>query len=458
MSPNRHPQATAPPEHPKRFPWLPASRPLTRDLAETPEQPRRLGGRSELFRWLAILGPGLIAANAGNDAGGIATYATVGASYGYSLLWMIVVITFSLAVVQEMAARMGAVTGKGLSDLIREQFGVRWTAFAMLTILIANGGTIASEFAGIAAALELFGVSKYISVPVIAIVLWWLVVKGSYRRVERVFLLLTTAFFGYIISAFLAGPDWGQVIRHTLMPSFRLEAGYIYMFVATVGTTITPYMQLFQQSSVVEKGITVAEYPLERLDTLVGVLFSDLISFFIIVATGATLFVHGIQVQTAADAAQALAPLAGPYASALFAAGLFGASMLAAGVLPLATSFAICEAFGWESGVNHDFDEAPVFYSLFTGLIVLGALTTLIPGLPLFQVLVLVQVVNGVLLPVLLVFMMRLTNDRELMGDYVNGPLFNLVAWATTIGVGGLAILLIVVSVILPIVGIHPGS
>jgi Mn2+/Fe2+ NRAMP family transporter len=398
---------------------------------------------------LSVLGPGLIAAAAGNDAGGIATYASVGARYGYELLWMMALITVSLVVVQEMCARMGAVTGKGLSALIREQFGIRWTAFAMLTVLIANGGTVISEFAGIAAALDLLHVSKYLSVPALALVGWWVVVRGSYDRVEKVFLALTLLFFAYVISAFLAGPDWGQAARGLLVPTIRMDREYLLMFVATVGTTITPYMQIILQSSVVEKGVEIKHYRPQFWDVVVGSLFSNVIAGFIIISTAATFAGHPQVIETAEQAARALAPVAGRYATLLFALGLFGASMLAAGILPLSTAFSICEAFGWEAGVSYtSFEEAKEFYTLFTGLIVVGAAVTLIPGLPLIRLLLIVQMVNGLLLPVLLFFIMKLVNDRDVMGEYVNGPAANVVAWTTCVTVAALALTLIVATVV----------
>ncbi|HLG51744.1 MAG TPA: Nramp family divalent metal transporter [Chloroflexota bacterium] len=415
---------------------------------------RRPWRRLPLLSYLAILGPGLIAANAGNDAGGIATYAAAGASLGYELLWMIILITVSLIIVQEMCARMGAVTGKGLSELIREQFGPRWTVFAMLLLLIANGITTMSEFAGIAASLEIFGVTRYLSVPVAALLLWWLVTRGSYEKVERLFLVMTLAFFAYPISAVLAHPDWGAVARHALIPSFRLDRDYIFMFIATVGTTITPYMQIFVQSSVVDKGITVREYHYERVDVIVGSIFGDLISFFIIVCTAATLYTRHVTIETAADAAQALIPVAGPYAGILFGIGLLGASMLAAGVLPVATAFSITEAFGWEKGLSFNPSEAPVFYYLFTSLITIGALITLIPGIPLIQLLLIVQVVNALLLVPLLIFIVKLASDPEVMGQYRNGRLFNALAWATVVSIGALSILYVIVGVLAPLLGI----
>jgi Mn2+/Fe2+ NRAMP family transporter len=436
---------------PKRLPWRAAGRRMPR-LPAVPV--RVLVRRPGWLLYLSLLGPGLISANAGNDAGGIATYASAGATFGYSLLWALALVTVSLIIVQEMAARLGVVTGKGLSDLIRENLGIRWTAFAMLALFIANASTVTSEFAGIAAAGELFGIPKYVLVPLMAAAVWWLVVKGSYRRVERVFLLMTLAFFAYPASAILARPDWGEVLHGFVRPQVHLDIEYLYMFVALVGTTITPYMQLFQQTSVVEKGLTVSEYRYVRLDTITGCLLSDLVAAFIIIATAATLFKAGVRIEDAADAARALAPLAGEYATALFGIGLFGASMLAAGVLPLATAFSISEAFGWEHSLTREWREAPAFYSLFTLLIVGGAAITLIPGLPLFRVLVLVQVINGVLLPVLLFVILRLVNDPELMGEHVNSPVYNLLAWGTALFVAVLSVLTVLATVIAPLLGI----
>src|SRR5215210_1495894 len=361
---------------------------------------RTVARRTGLIGYLAILGPGMIAANAGNDAGGIATYATVGADHGYSLLWVLVPITISLGIVQEMCARMGAVTGKGLADLVRERFGVRWTALVMLALLIANGGVTVSEFVGIAAATELFGVPRYVSVPLAAMSVWWLVVKGSYKRVERVFLVMSLVFLGYIVSAFLARPAWGEIARAIARPSWSFAPAYLFTFVAVVGTTISPYMQVFVQSSVVEKGVTVEDYALTRADVWTGTVFAISIVFFIIISTAATLHVHGIEIESAADAARALEPLAGPYAGMLFAVGLFGASMLAAGVLPLATAYSISEALGFEKGVSRSFREAPIFLGIFTFLVAVGALVAVLPGLPLIRVLLITQVINGLLLPV----------------------------------------------------------
>lgn len=406
---------------------------------------RTLSRRSGLVAYLAILGPGVIAANAGNDAGGIATFASVGADLGYRLLWVLIPITFALGIVQEMCARMGAVTGKGLADLIRERFGVRWTALVMLSLLIANGGVTISEFLGIAAASELFGIPRFVSVPVAAATVWWLVVKGSYRRVERVFLVMSLVFLGYIISAFLAKPVWSDVARALVRPHFDLSAAFLFTFVAVVGTTISPYMQVFVQSSVVEKGVTPEEYRLTRADVWTGTVFAMLIVFFIIVSTAATLHTQSPpqHISTAADAALALKPLAGPYAGMLFAIGLFGASMLAAGVLPLATAYSISEALGFEKGVSRSFREAPIFIGIFTALIIVGAVVAMIPTLPLIDALLNMQVINGLLLPVLLIAILRLVNDREVMGAHTNGPIYNVAAWLTAIIVSALSLFFI---------------
>jgi Mn2+/Fe2+ NRAMP family transporter len=402
--------------------------------------------RRRLLAYIAILGPGMITANAGNDAGGIATFASVGADFGYSLLWILIPITISLGIVQEMCARMGAVTGKGLADLIRERFGVRWTALIMLALLVANAGVTVSEFVGIAAASELFGASHYVSVPLAAILVWFLVVKGSYKRVERAFLLMSLVFLGYIVSAFLSRPDWSAVAVGLVRPEFKLEHAFLFTFVAIVGTTISPYMQVYVQSSVVEKGVTPDDYSKTKTDVWVGTIFAILIVFFIIVSTAATLHKAGIQVSSAADAAHALRPLAGRYAQTLFGVGLLGASMLAAGVLPLATAYSISEALGFEKGVSRSFREAPIFLGTFTFLVAVGAAIAIVPNLPLFRVLLVTQVINGLLLPVILFAVLRLVNNRELMGRHVNGPLYNLFAWATAIIVTAVSLLYLFIT------------
>jgi Mn2+/Fe2+ NRAMP family transporter len=381
---------------------------------------------------LAVLGPGIIAGAAGDDAGGIATYASVGAQYGYTLLWALGIITVSLVVVQIQVARLASVTGKGLAELIREQFGVRWTALAMFVLLIANGAVTIAEFAGIAAAGGLFGISPIVSVPVSAAVVWLIVVRGSYSMAEKIFLVLGAALLTYVAAAVLAGPNWSTVAIDSVTPSFSMDAGYLTTFMTLVGTTITPYMLFYLQSSIADKGLGMEDYPSERTDVVVGSVLSDLIGAFIIICTAATLFAVGVQVASADDAARALEPLAGSFAKILFGVGLFGASMLAASVLPLSTAYAICGAFGWERGVSYRWREAPVFNGLYTLLIILAAAFVLIPGLPLIQVILGTQTLNGVLLPVVLIFVVRLANDRHIMRDHTNGRFFNVLAWGTT--------------------------
>jgi Mn2+/Fe2+ NRAMP family transporter len=399
------------------------------------------------LKFIAILGPGLITINAGNDSGGIATYSTVGAQFGMKMLWILFLITISLIVVQLMCARLGVFTAKGLADLIREQFGVRITTLVMLSFVIASLGTTTAEFAGIAAGFELFGISRYLSVPLAAAAIWWLVVRGSFRNVEHVFLAMTFVFFAYPISAILAKPDWAEVARGTFVPTLSLDHDYVFLAVTLIGTTITSYMQFFLQATIVEKGAPPEEYSLTKGDVIFSAIFGDLIAFFIIVATGTTLFPAGIHIESAEDAARALAPIAGPYAEALFAVGLVGASLLAAGVLPLATAYAVCEAFGFERGISHGFSEAPVFLGIYTGMIVIGAAIALIPGTPLISILILSQFLDGLLLPVLLVAIIALSNRRRVLGEHVNSPAFNLIAWATTIVLIFLSVLVMINTV-----------
>ncbi|WP_112433354.1 Nramp family divalent metal transporter [Thermogemmatispora tikiterensis] len=415
--------------------------------------PFRLSRSSPLIRLLAVLGPGLIAANAGNDAGGIATYSSAGANYGYSLLWALFISSFFVAVIQEMCARMGAVTGKGLADLIREEFGVRWTALAMLALLIANTGITISEFLGIGASVQVLAQDVhtpwlYVTVPVCGLSLWWLVIKGSYRRVEKVFIAMSLGFLSYIPAAFVAHPDWGAIAHQSVLPTWSWDSGYLLMAAALVGTTISPYMLFYVQSAVADKGIHAGEYIYEQIDVYSGTLFATIISFFIVVATGATLFVSHHPVSTALDAAFALRNLAGPYASLLFGIGLFGASLLAAAVLPLSTAYAICEAFGFERSLSRSFREAPVFQGLFTALIALGVLVTLIPGLPIFQVLIILQDINTAMLPIILVFIILLVNNRRLMGKHRNSLLFNIFGWATVLFVSVLTLILLIVNLL----------
>ena len=394
--------------------------------------------------FLGILGPGIIAANAGNDAGGIATYASIGATYGYQMLWGLILIAISLIVVQEMCARMGIITGKGLSDLIREEFGVKWTLFAMLVLLIANLGVTIAEFAGIAAGMELFGVSKYISVPIFAVAIWLLVTKASYNAVEKVFSLISMVFLSYIVSAFLSHPHWGDIGKNIVTPTFKLERGFVFAFIGLVGTTISPYMQFYLQSSVVDKGISKSMYKYEKADVYLGSIWAVIVAVFIIISTASTLFVHEISISTAADAARALSPLAGHYASILFGIGLVGASTLAAAILPLSTSYAICEAFGWESGIGKGVKEAPVFYALYTFVILLSAGIILIPNISLINIMIFSQQVNGILLPFILIFILKLINNKHIMGKYVNSRIYNIISWLVVITLIVLTLLLFV--------------
>ncbi|WP_297427886.1 Nramp family divalent metal transporter [Clostridium sp.] len=393
---------------------------------------------------MTIIGPGLITVNAGNDAGGITTYASVGASYGYKMLWGLLLITFSLAVIQEMNARMAVVTGKGLSDLIREKFGVKLTFFAMTILLIANMGVVLGDFAGIAASLELFSISKYISIPIVSIMIWFLVTKGSYKKVENIFLLFTFVFFTYIISAFLTKPSWETVFTSMVTPTIELNTGFLLTFIGMIGTTITPYMQFYLQSSIVDKKISISDYKYEKLDVYLGSFWGNAVSFFIIVCTAATLYKAGITIDSAEEAAMSLRPLAGEWAFILFGAGLFGASVLATAVIPLSTSYAICEAFGWESGVDNDYKDAPAFFGIYTGIIVLGALFILLPGISLIQIILITQQIAGILSPIILSFMIILINDKRIMGEYVNNKIQNIISWATVIFIITLSVILLI--------------
>jgi Mn2+/Fe2+ NRAMP family transporter len=395
--------------------------------------------RSGLLAFLGVLGPGLIAGLAGNDAGGIFTYSVMGAETGFGLLWVLPITTVMLIVVLEMAARMGAVSGQGLGDLIRDDFGIRWTLFAMVVLLVANGANIAAEFAGAAAALEIFDVPRWVTVPVVAAGIWALVVFASYRVVERVFLSVAVVFLAYVVSAFVAGPDWGEVGRALVSPSLSFEPNFLLLMVAAIGTTVTPYMFFYLQSSVADKGLGPEELTYERADAILGAVWTNVIALFIVVVTAVTLFGTGVTLTSGADeAARALAPVAGPLAEGLFAFGLFGASVLAATVMPLTTSYTVCESFGWESGLSRRFSEAPVFMGLYTALIVIGALVVLVPGMPLGALIILSQNLNGILLPIILVFMLRLVNNPRIMGRYVNPRWLNILAWGLT----GLIVLL----------------
>jgi NRAMP (natural resistance-associated macrophage protein)-like metal ion transporter len=396
---------------------------------------------------VAVMGPGVITSNVDNDAGGIYTYSLCGARYGYQLLWILVPVTIALVVVQEMCSRMGTVTGKGLADLIREEFGLRVTFLLMMAVLFTNLGNAVAEFAGLASALELFGVSRYVSVPLGAVFVWWLVVFGSYKTVEKAFLIACLLYLAYPISGFLAKPDWGEAARGTLVPSATFDLASVSMLVGIVGTTIAPWMQFYLQSSVVEKEVRIADYAKSRLDVIMGSIMAVVVAFFIVVACAATLHEAGLySIGSGAEAARALAPLAGKYAETLFAFGLANASLFAASILPLATAYSVCEGLGLEAGVNRKFSEAPEFYSLYTGIIAVSAGMILMPGAPLLRIILVSQIMNGVLLPFVLLFMIRLVNDRGLMGSFTNGPVYNVIAWATTVVLVGLTALMVVTS------------
>ncbi len=403
--------------------------------------------KTKILLFLSVLGPGIITASVDNDAGGVATYSIAGAHFGYTLLWTLPPIMVALIVVQEMAARMGVVTGKTLADLIREKFGVRPTFFLLVAMVLANLGNTVAEFAGWASAWEIFGVSKYLSIPVGAAAVWFLVVKGTYRVVEKVFLVACAVFLTYPVAAWLAAPDWGEVGRNLVVPTVRLDASYVTILIGMVGTTIAPWMQFYMQSAVVEKNVQVENYPLTRIDVIFGCVVTLIVAVSIIVACGATLYEEGTRIEDAKDAAVALAPLAGTYASWLFAFGLANASLFAASILPLATAYCVCEGMGWESGVDKDFRTAPQFFWLYTGLIVIGGALVLYPRAPLILVMYLSQVVNGILLPFVLVFMLKLINDAELMGEHVNSRGLNAVAWTTTAVMIVLTALLVAVTV-----------
>ena len=409
--------------------------------------------RSRLWRYLLVLGPGLIVANAGNDAGGIFTYSNVGAKYGLGLLWVMLPTAVALIVVQEMVARLGTVTGKGLMDLIRESFGVRWTVFAVLVVLVANGGTLLAEFAGVAGGFGLLGVPRYLSIPLAAMVLAVVVLRGSRPIVERIFLALGLAFLSYFVTAILVHPDWSQVAASVVHPSSShpgtSTGAYLADVIALIGTSITPYMQLYLQSSVVEKGTPLKDYAMVRLDVVSGSIFAVLVAAFIVVTTAVTLFPHGYAgrgVADAADAARALVPLAGVHAGQLFAVGLIGASLLAAAVLPLSTAFVVCEGFGAERSVDSRFSDAPLFFGLFLGLLVVTAAVMMLPGVPIAGVAIGTQTLDGILLPVLLVFVLLLANDRRLLGSHRNGRIYNLIAIAVVLILAVLTLLLLAAS------------
>lgn len=386
---------------------------------------------SRFLVFLSIMGPGIITANIDNDASGITTYSVAGARFGYTLLWTLIPTTVALVVIQEMVARMGAVTGKGLSDLIRENYGVKSVFYMMVGLLIANFGNTVANMAGWAASMEILGLSKYIMVPIGAVAIWLLVTRGSYRVVEKILLVACLLYFGYVVSGLMAKPDWAPVLKQTFVPRLKWDSEYLMLSIAIIGTTITPWMQFYLQSSIAEKGIRKEDYAAAKLDVIIGCSITDIISFFIIVTCGTLLFPNGIRVNEAAEAAIALKPLAGEYASVIFALCLANASLLGAIIVPLATAYYICEAMGWEAGINKSFRDAPQFMWIYTLIIALASLLILIPGAPLVSLMVISAVINGLLLPFVLVFAISLVNNRELMGEYVNSRWYNYVSWGT---------------------------
>ena len=410
--------------------------------------PKKLKRKSKLVLLLAAMGPGIIAELAGNDAGGISTFSVAGASYGYAVLWTIPIAMLFLMVVQESAARMGAQTGKGFSALIRENFGLKLTALAMVALLVGNIGTTLSEFAGIAAGMELFGVNKYIAVPIAGIAVWALITGGSYKRIEKIFMIISLVFLTYVVAAFVSKPDWGQVGLQTVMPQLVFDKGFFALIIAIIGTTVAPWMLFFGQSNVVEKGVNVKELKTQRVDVFSGAIVACLVVWFIIITTGTVLHSQGIEVVDAESAALALAPIVGPYATQLFAVGFVGASFLAACVLPLTTAYCICEAFGWERGVDRSWSEAPTFKTLFTVIIAIGCIVVLVPQINLLGVMLTAQFVNGILLPVLLVFMVIIINNRRVMGEHKNGRLANSLSYLTIAVVVALSAVLLVMQVL----------
>lgn len=400
--------------------------------------------------FLAVMGPGIITANIDNDASGITTYSVSGAHFGYSLLWVLIPTTIALIVIQEMIGRMGVITGKGLSDLIRENYGIRSTFFVMVVLLIANLGTTVGNFSGLAASTEVIGLSKYIIVPIGAISIWILVTRGGYKTVEKILLIACLLYFGYVISGFMAKPDWAEVFKGTFIPKIQWNFGYIFLTIAIIGTTITPWMQFYLQGSIADKGIRQEDYKLSRLDVIIGCSITDIIAFFIMVTCAVTLFAHGIKINEASEAALALKPLAGTYASYLFGICLANGSLLGAIIVPLSSAYCICEAMGWERGVNKTFKEAPQFMWIYTLLIVIPALLVLIPGAPLVLLMVLASFLNGILLPIVLVYAISLVNNRNIMGDYVNSKNYNYISWGTVIIIIVLTVF-ILVTMVLPI-------
>ena len=390
--------------------------------------------------FLGVLGPGIITAIVDNDAGGITTYSLAGSNFGYALLWVMIPVVILLIIVQEMCARLGVVTGKGLADLIRENFSIKTTFIIMILLILVNIANTISEFAGIAAAGEIFGVSRYIALPIAGIFVWWLVLKGSYKSVEKVFFMSCIFFISYIIAGFMTHPPWGAVSKEIIRPSFTFEKTYLIMIIGLIGTSISPWMQFYQQASIVEKGVKKKDYIYSKIDVIIGCIVAMFIAFFIVVATSATLFKSGIRIDTASDAARALIPLAGKYAGYLFAFGLLNASLFAASVLPLSTAYSVSEAFGWELGVNRKYGEAKQFYLLYGGMIVAGVLFVFIPNISLISLMYFSQVLNGILLPIIIIFMLKLINNKDLVGEYKNSRLYNIVAWSASIVIMAVAV------------------
>ena len=399
-----------------------------------------------LLVFFALIGPGIITSNVDNDAGGITTYSLAGSEYGLTLLWTMIPITLALIIIQEMCARMGVVSGKGLSDLIRERFGARVTFYLMIALFLTNLGNTISEFAGVAASLEIFGVSKYLSVPISAFFVWWLVVKGSYKSVEKAFLAACLFYVSYIISGFLAKPNWAEIQQAVLTPTVSFDPGFLTMTVGLVGTTIAPWMQFYLQSSVVDKGLKAEDYQFARMDVISGSIIVNIVAFFIILLCAVTIFQAGVKITSAKDAALALAPLAGKYCTWLFAFGLLNASLFAASILPLSTAYTICEAFGWEASVNRKFGEAPQFYGLYSLMIFLGMAVILFPDVPLISIMFYSQVINGIVLPFVLIFMLILVNDRRIMKNYTNSRIMNLFSLVTILALIFLSAAMVITS------------
>ena len=391
-----------------------------------------------------LMGPGIITSNVDNDAGGITTYSLAGAEFGLKLIWSLIPIMVALIVVQEMCARMGVVTGKGLSDLIREKFGAKITFYLMIGVFLTNMGNVLSEFAGVAAGMEVFGVNKFISVPLSAFLVWWMVVKGTYKSVEKAFLVACVFYISYIITGIIVKPDWGYVFQQFLNPQLSLQPSEMTMLIGLVGTTIAPWMQFYLQASIVEKGIKIEDYKFARFDVVMGGVMVHIVAFFIILVCAETLFKHGVRIETAKDAALSLKPLAGKYCTYLFAFGLVNASLFAASILPLSTTYLICEGLGWEAGIDKKFAEAPQFYGFYSLIIFLGAGIILYPNFPLIPIMYFSQVINGMVLPVVLIFMLLLINDKKLMMEYTNGLIFNAIAWMTSLIMIGFTLLLFI--------------